>query len=161
MFSVAAVERLYIKGVGYPRKVGYPYLISFNNLEDFKNKDIFLDNDFKYINFKNNNRTIDCLNENNCVNILNRLVINKIINLDLGAFQINYRWHKYNFENYFDLVRNYNDACKLIEYHVDRNKDIDIDNYSLIARYHSYTKEYNEKYALLLEKKMEKYYSKN
>jgi hypothetical protein len=119
------------------KEVGYEYLISFNNKRDAKftknkiGKKIFLDK-----------RTIDCKNKQLCKKITNFLIKQKITNLDLGAFQINYKYHKMEIEDYFSFKKSYLKACGLL------SKLIKNYGYSwrTIARYHSATPEYNYKY---------------
>ncbi|WP_457748596.1 hypothetical protein [Sulfurimonas sp.] len=119
------------------RETGYSYLISFNNKKDatkIKNElgsSIFLDN-----------RTIDCRNKKLCIDITSYLIKNKIINLDLGAFQINYKYHKMPIESYFSFKDSYYRACNIIEELIKKNGY----NWQTIARYHSATPKYNYAY---------------
>lgn len=121
------------------RDIGYPYLISFNNPEDAKKTKNKLD--LSWI----DERTIDCKDLDRCeesLKLINNLEIN---NLDLGAYQINQKW--YSFENkneYFNLEKSYNNACKIIYGHY---KETGVWDWNTIARYHSKTPQYNEKYA--------------
>lgn len=143
MYAIASVEK-------HPKlDVGYPYIISFNNKEDWIKKDEVLKGS-KFRTFKNDNRTIDCLTENNCVSIAKKLINKKIVNMDMGAFQICYRWHKYSINTYFDLIKSYNKACSLVMSHVKRKGN----TWEAIASYHSQTKKFNERYSHLIQKKL-------
>jgi len=119
------------------REIGYQYLISFNNKKDAKQirkqlgKDIFIDS-----------RTIDCLNKKLCKKITTFLIEQKITNLDLGAFQINYRFHKMKMEDYFIFEKSYFKACSLVSNLIK----IYGYNWRTIARYHSATPKYNYRY---------------
>lgn len=149
MFSIAAVER------HMQRDIGYPYLISFNNKEDFlKLKKILDSYEYKYKTFKNDKRTIDCLSEEGCSAIVNTLIDNGIVNMDMGAFQICYRWNKFPIRNYFDLSQNYADACKLISHHIA----VDGNTWESIGNYHSKTKKLNRLYVNLVQRKLLEYY---
>lgn len=123
---------------GLKKRIGYEYIISFNNSSDVKVlkktelKSLFVDN-----------RTIDCKNEKLCSYILYELTKAKIINLDLGAFQINYRLHNLDtLSDYFDINKSYIFACDYIEKMVKKYGD----NFKAYASFHSQTKEHNEKY---------------
>ena len=127
----------------HPKKeVGYSYLISFNNANDskrIKNKignELFLDN-----------RTMDCKNEKLCVKILDYLIAEeKITNLDIGAFQLNYDWHKIEYKNYFSLQHSYDKACKIITNLINKYGY----SWETIAKYHSFTPKHNYKYLKII-----------
>lgn len=123
---------------GLKKRVGYEYIISFNNISDVKI--------LKKTGIKNlfiNNRTLDCKNEKLCSYILSELTKANIKNLDLGAFQINYKLHKLNsLSDYFDIDKSYIFACKYIETCVKQYGN----NYKAYACYHSRTPKHNEKY---------------
>lgn len=123
---------------GLKNKVGYEYIISFNNsYEANKIKNTALKNFFV------DNRTIDCKNKQLCSYILYELTKINILNLDLGAFQINYKLHNLNtLSDYFDIYKSYNFACKYIEDCVKQYGN----NFKAYACYHSRTKELNDKY---------------
>lgn len=123
---------------GLKKKAGYEYIISFNNsYEADKIRKTELKNMFI------NNRTIDCKNRQLCSYILYELTKINIINLDLGAFQINYKFHNLDtLADYFDIHKSYIFACKYIENCVKQYGD----NFKAYACYHSRTKEHNEKY---------------
>lgn len=123
---------------GLKKRIGYEYVISFNNSSDTKVikktelKSLFVDD-----------RTIDCKNEKLCSYILFELTKVKITNLDLGAFQINYRLHNLSkLSDYFDIDKSYIFACNYIEDCVKQYGD----NFKAYACYHSRTPKYNEKY---------------
>jgi len=119
------------------RGAGYQYLISFNNSKDIKLvqqsilKKYFIDN-----------RTIDCKNNELCVKFTKALWSIKIINLDLGAFQLNSKWHKTEAKNYFNLKASYEMACNYIERNIKKKGR----NWYAIAGYHSFTMKYNDIY---------------
>jgi hypothetical protein len=150
MYAVATVEKHPI------RDVGYPYLISFNNSEDFQEAT----NGFlQAYNFKAlDNRTIDCINEENCINIAKKIISYDMTNLDLGAYQICYYWHKLPIENFFDLQQNYLDACSIIE-NVAKTYG---PSWESIARYHVFpNNEERKKRNALYAQKLEKIIIKN
>ena len=121
----------------HKKEIGYQYLISFNNKKDAKlaktqiGKNVFLDS-----------RTIDCKNKQLCKKITNFLIEQKITNLDLGAFQINYKFHKMKIEDYFLFKKSYLKACAYISKLI-RNHGY---NWRTIAMYHSATPKYNYRY---------------
>lgn len=122
----------------HPKKnVGYPHLISFNNQKDMKK---LLKTKKKYI--KLDNRSIDCLNLENCVSIYKFLKNEGVRNLDLGAFQINPIWHKYEDNEYFSLKHSLNIACNIL---MDLGEQKGW-NWGTLASYHSSTSKFNERY---------------
>lgn len=122
------------------REIGYPYLISFNEKINYGN---YIHNKkYKRI----DSRTLDCLELQNCVNILEQLVEQKITNIDLGAFQHNYIFHKYPLYDYFILENSYNRTCTILKNLIKRHGY----SWQTIARYHSSTPKYNEKYKNIL-----------
>ncbi len=115
---------------------GYEYLISFNNPAEAKSlkahyKDFFLDE-----------RTLDCKRLDSCVNFLNYLVKVGITNVDLGAYQLNYKYQRLKHEEYFKIEPSYHKACDYVEQMVNEV------GYSWrgIAAYHSKTEKYNQIY---------------
>lgn len=123
------------------RDIGYQYLISFNNKNDVnKAKE-------KFKGFLDN-RTIDCKNRENCIKIAKYLISNNIKNLDMGPFQINYLYHKYSLSEYFDLKKSYKNSCMIAQNFIDN----DHITFSDIARYHSSTRKYNQRYASYLKR---------
>lgn len=128
------------------RAVGYPYLISFNSKEDVVNPDGFemLDN-----------RTIDCKSPEMCMAITKVLIKNKITNVDLGAFQINYKHHKSeDLREFFDLNKSYAKACSFVEALVAENGW----SWRTLGMYHSKTEKYNKRY---VEKIQNRVYASN
>jgi len=119
-----------------PQKIGYPHIISFNEDSDAaRAKKVYK----KYF---LNNRTIDCKNENTCKNILTNLTQHNIVNLDVGAFQINYKYHTMPIENYFRFSDSYKYACGFITELINEHGY----NWKAIASYHSKTEKYNNRY---------------
>ena len=130
MYSIAHTER-HIK-----RKVGYPYLISFN-----KKINIDILKDFEFI--KLDNRTIDCLEQDNCIKITKHLLQNNIKNLDLGGFQINIIYHnKYPISDYFNVSSSYQIACNIL---VDLVRKYGW-SWKTIGKYHSFTEDKSQNY---------------
>jgi hypothetical protein len=118
-------------------KVGYPYLISFNSPED-----VSLAKKKFNLNWLDD-RSVNCEELIKCETILKKLTKAKIDNLDLGAYQINYKFHKMKFNNYFNNNKSYIKACKILEELIQRY-GISADT---IARYHSSTNKYKNAYA--------------
>jgi hypothetical protein len=124
----------------YDRKsVGYQYIISFNNSQDadFVRKSK-LNRLFK------NSRTLDCLNQDICVNILKQLARVNITNLDLGPYQINFKSHypKLGLSDFFNLKNSYLYACSYVDEMIDKYGY----NWYAISSYHSQTPYYNKIY---------------
>lgn len=140
MFAIAENERSKYK------PIGYPYLISLNNSSD---KDKLGESLKKYM---LDGRTIDCKYSELCIKILDLLIKNKITNLDLGAYQINYIFYKIPLNEYFDISKSYLKACKIVKKHT--KKDMSWKN---IAKYHSGTPEFNKIYREKLMKNVKKY----
>lgn len=119
------------------KKIGYEYLISFNNSCEAKKyreiyKELFLDS-----------RTIDCKNKHTCEKILKELIGNEIVNLDLGAYQLNYIHQKIPHKShYFSFIDSYYKACSYVEKNI---KEFGYTWYA-IAAYHSKTKSLNDIY---------------
>lgn len=127
------------------RDIGFPYLISFNNDKDKEKAKKILNLNWL------DNRTVDCINLDNCKKNLRSINELNIKNLDLGAFQINQRYFDYeNLDDYFILKKSYNKACSIIYTHYQETKKW---NWGTIARYHSKTKDYNRNYATQLKKR--------
>lgn len=125
------------------RDVGYPFLISFNDSKDAKK--IKKTTSFDWL----DTRTIDCHNQEQCEIELQIINQEKIANLDLGAYQINHRWFKYNDKSkYFNLKKSYEQACQIVYSHYSKDKEW---NWERIARYHSKTSKYNKRYARVLQ----------
>ena len=123
------------------RRLGYPYLISFNNTKDAermyqKYQSLFIPN-------KGVDRSIDCQNEQMCVDILHDLLSQNITNVDLGAYQINYGCHKLPHENYFRVAESYEYACAYAYSFVRQYGE----TFRSLAMYHSQTPKYRNIYA--------------
>lgn len=123
------------------RKLGYPYLISFNNKKDAKK----VWNKYKDFFIKKHGvgRTIDCLSEDMCLLLLNEFLSIGIKNLDLGSFQINYKYHRISQPHYFRVAESYEYACAYAQIFVDKYGS----TFKSLAMYHSKTPKYRNKYA--------------
>ena len=86
---------------------------------------------------------IDCIESNNCINIVNTLISNNITNLDLGLFQINYENYPFKIDEYFDENLSYFHACQIIKEKIKIKKYW---SWETLASYHSFTPELNKKY---------------
>lgn len=133
---------------GHPKKrLGYEYLICFNNEKDARLirafvPELFLDG-----------RTIDCKSPAVCQTLTKKLLDLGIINVDLGAFQLNPRWHKYPIDTYFDFNKSYLIACAYLEEMISRYGY----NWYAIASYNSQTPEFNYKYQKILKERYARY----
>ena len=125
----------------------YPYIISLNRKID---KKILKNTQIKK--FFISSRTIDCQNKKTCKTVVKILWDLGIKNLDLGAFQINSKFHKHPIENYFDLGKSYKIACNYV------SKNIKKYGYTwyAIAGYHSFTPKENAYYQNALKRNYEK-----
>ena len=130
MYSIAQVEK-------HPKRVlGYQYLISFNNKDDA----ILAASVYPYLFI--DTRTMDCEDSYTCADILYNLQMYGINNLDCGTYQINAKyWQMDDFEDYFDLEKSFKRACEIVQYHTKTKL-----SWTNIAKYHSGTPKYNEKY---------------
>ncbi len=129
MNSIAQIEK-------HPkRNVGYSYLISFNN-----KKDAMIAKE-AYHEYFIDSRTMDCQTEDFCTEILYDLNSVDIKNVDCGIYQINAKFWKMSYDNYFNSQKSYEKACTIIENNT--KNDFSLKN---IAAYHSKTKKYNERY---------------
>ncbi len=131
MYSIASIEGSSM----FP--VGYPYIISLNNKQDV---DKLLNSDLRK--YFIDNRTINCKNESTCINITRYLIKRNIKNLDCGAFQINYLYHKVkNFAFYFNLKKSYYFACNIITKNNQKKW-----SWKNISDYHSFSNQQNAEY---------------
>jgi len=134
MYSIADNER------HRQKEVGYPYLISFNNQPDrFKLKP-------KHQAYMLDTRTLDCKSQQLCAEIATYLINKqKVTNMDMGAFQICYRFHskKLAVANFFSLKESFVYAKEFAQNLVNKNGC----SWQALARYHSATKNLNSKYA--------------
>ena len=141
MYWIAKIEK------SQKRDIGYPFLISFNKKGDIRK----VPKKFSYI--KIDSRTVDCKNKNNCINIVKALLNKKIFNLDLGAYQINYRFHKLKrLGSYFSLKDSYIKACDILEKLIKKYGY----SWKTIAKYHSFNYSHQRKYLTLLSKAFDK-----
>ena len=118
------------------RPLGYPYIIAFNSFkipEYLSKKEKFK---------KLDKRSIDCLSVDNCIKILASLIENQIHNIDIGAFQANYIYFKFPYDEYFVLEKSYYNACQRLDYLIETYGL----SFHTLARYHSSTPEINENY---------------
>jgi hypothetical protein len=131
MFAIASIEK-------HPTlPVGYPFIISINSRTDQQKarnilmlKKYFLDK-----------RTLDCQSSRMCTKILHELKKRKIINLDCGAYQINYKFWNMEDGDYFNLKKSYYKACEIVMKY-NKNKW----SWKNIAKFHSKTVKYNNSY---------------
>ena len=114
----------------WKRPVGYPYIISLNGKKNAEKAKSLL-GDVLFI----DRRTIDCENSKKCVTIAEKLLHYGIRNIDLGAFQINYRWHPGRLADYFDTASGYRISCGIL-YSIVRK---DGWNWNSIGKYHAYS----------------------
>ena len=120
------------------RAPGYPYIIAFNNVDDAKVVKQVLGNEL-FLDW----RTIDCLNSSICQKLTSYIVKeHKIQNMDLGAYQINYYYHKMPIDYYFSFEKSYIKACKYLETLISNHGY----SWETIARYHSSTPQFNHAY---------------
>jgi len=140
LYLIASAER------SEKREIGYPYLISFNNEKEKKQAKKIAN--FTWI----DNRTVDCLNTENCTQALSFLLKNKIKNLDLGPYQLNYKYQKLELNDYFNIKQSYIYACNLIYNNIKKYGY----SWDTIAKYHSHTKKYKEIYLKILSRKIKK-----
>lgn len=116
---------------------GYSYIISLNRKIDQR----LLRNTFLKKYFLDN-RTIDCKDKKKCVAITRTLIGHGYKDLDLGAFQINYQFHKLPLKSYFSLKKSYLFACRFISSNIRKYGY----NWYAIAGYHSFTSHINYEY---------------
>ncbi|RDU73030.1 hypothetical protein CQA57_05755 [Helicobacter anseris] len=143
LYTIASIE-------SHPkRNIGYPFIISFNNKSDFqriKKEKILQDLDIEIL----DNRSIDCKSVKTCFTALNLLVKQSIENLDLGAFQFNYKYVDFKDKtHYFSLKHSYYEACNILMKLAKKY------GWSMetLAKYHSYTPKVNEKYQKIIERR--------
>lgn len=128
--AIAAIE-------GHPkREVGYPYIISFNKNSDMQK----LKKDERW--FALDKRTIDCTSLENCISVYDELKQLKVTNIDLGPFQINPMFFKYDSSVYFTLEESKQKACEILT-EIKNTKGW---SWESLARYHSSTKKHNQAY---------------
>ena len=137
LFSIAKVEN---------PNIFYSYIISINSKKDIKRlKKVGV--------MPKKGRIIDCYNLKTCINATKLLIRAGIVNIDLGTFQINYKYHKLPLKDYFDLKKSAMYVDKLI---YSLAKRFDKWNWKILAMYHSATPKENRKYILSVNY----YYSK-
>jgi hypothetical protein len=137
LFSIAKTET---------KNIFYPYIISINSSQDLKRlKKVG-------INLKKG-RVIDCYDLNTCVKATKLLIRAGITNIDLGSFQINYKYHKMPIRDYFDIRKS---ALYASSYIYSLAKKFKEWNWKILSMYHSATPAKNKKYSL----RVNYYYSK-
>jgi hypothetical protein len=130
------------------RKIGYPYLISFNNKSDVAHyREVFPDYFIKEKK-ESSYRTIDCRSQEECVQILETILASGTTNVDLGGFQLNYKWHKIPLADYFSLKRSYTKACDYVM-HLSGKYGW---SWETVGRYHSLTEKLYLAYASKAQK---------
>ncbi|MDD3466246.1 MAG: hypothetical protein PHE67_03775 [Campylobacterales bacterium] len=133
------------------KKVGYEYLIRINGKDNslkakkklnalIENKKITQLSQDKY------GDVYDCKNERQCIETTNQLIDAEITNLDLGAYQTNYKYHTSDIEHYFNFNTSYMLACRYQHQLVNQYGW----SWQTVAKYHSKTKEHNERYQKIL-----------
>jgi hypothetical protein len=129
---------------GHPSKEPrYPYIISFNRKQDSRlAKDAGLQGWL-------DNRTIDCGDQQTCAELTGILVDAGIRNLDLGAYQINYIYHKYSFDEYFDNTKAEVRVCEIL-FDLYKKRGW---SWEVLGRYHSSVPKRNEFYRTKLADK--------
>jgi len=137
LFSIAKAES---------KNVFYPYIISINSKKDIKRLEKI------GINLKEG-RIIDCYSKKTCIKSAKLLIRAGITNIDLGVFQINYKYHMLPLGDYFDIKKSAEYASKYI---YKLAKKFDKWNWKVLAMYHSATPRLNEEYI----KRVNYYYSK-
>lgn len=130
MYAIGSAER------SLQRQVGYPYLIAANGGGTTRCATrlagpLFIDR-----------RTIDCGEREACSALAEALVSECGENFDLGAFQLNYRWHRFAFDEYFELAKSYRRACGFVEELAARHGW----SWDTVAMYHSSTPKHKEPY---------------
>lgn len=140
LYTIASVE-------SHPKRaVGYPFIISFNNKAEMqKIQEAGVLRGLMYE--KLDNRSLDCKDLKTCSTLLQTLLSHKITNLDLGAFQLNYRFVRLQQEEYFLIESSMREACRIL---MELNQRYGDWNMEILAKYHSYRPKYNKKYQKLL-----------
>lgn len=119
----------------------YPFFIRINNKKDIKK--------LKKLGYKVKNHCILCENKKKCSVITTKLVKNGITNIDLGPFQMNYRFYKFKDKTtYFDYALAKKEIEKILKNLIKTYGY----SWTTLARYHSGTKKHNQKYAKKLKK---------
>jgi hypothetical protein len=136
MLLIAKVEK-------HPdRRLGYPYIISFNNKKDAIRAHRILSPFF--IKHNGVGRSIDCRDEETCVSMLDKLLEMHIVNMDLGSFQINYKYHHLRSKNdYFRVAESYEYACAYAQTFVDKYGP----TFRALAMYHNKNPKFRNVYA--------------
>jgi len=134
LYAIQKVER-------HPlREISYPYLISFNSKSDRK----LAKEKLKKLNLNwIDSRSLDCKDLVNCEFLLREVEKLGIVNVDLGSFQLNFKFHKMGYDEYFSNKKSMERACQIIEKLIKKH-GISADT---IARYHSNTKKYKNRYS--------------
>lgn len=128
----------------------YPFYIRTNSDSTL---DIFNSIANKYPHRKTKDKmVINCLSKENCIAIAGALVENKVSNLDLGLFQINYLNYPDRLNKYFNSELSYQKACSVVVDKINIKKRWDWD---VFAGYHSFTKEFNDIYKKKLKDNFE------
>ncbi len=94
------------------------------------------------------NGAYDCKNYRLCVYTARELIRRGIKNVDLGAFQINYLYHRVSPEVAFSVPESYLKACSILLEKVKENGW----SWEGIASYHSKNPKRNREYAIKLYK---------
>lgn len=123
-------------------EISYTYLIRTNDTTTLK-KFYTIAEKFKF-NMTKDPMVIDCIDNQNCIEITRAFVKNDITDLDLGLFQINYKSYPYSLNTYFDEQLSYFAACNVIHEKIRIAKNIW--SWEVLASYYSRTPDLNKKY---------------
>jgi hypothetical protein len=123
-------------------ETSYTYLIRTNDTTTL-NKFYTIAEKFKF-NMTKDAMVIDCMNNENCIEITNALVKSNITNLDLGLFQINFKSFPYSINIFFDEKLSYLGACNVIHEKIRIAKNSW--SWEVLASYHSRNPDLNKKY---------------
>lgn len=129
-------------------ETSYPFFIRTNEISNIE-KFYKIVNNFKYKVTKEK-LLINCLDVENCTYIATNLIENRIIDIDLGIFQINYKsYPKKDIGSYFIEHQAYKNVCEVIE---DKRRIAKKWDWEVLANYYSSTPELNYIYKIKLIK---------
>jgi len=141
--AIMSVER------SMDRRVGYPYIIRINRKKDIRKAHRILKN-YNYVVTKRDEAVIDCKNTRNCARITRQLVENKIRNIDMGAYGLNYVYREgwnYNLRVFYVNKRASLVTCKYLH---ELNNEFGW-SWRTIGNYHNRHKRRNDLYVKKLK----------